>query len=424
MVTDITKIACSKLLRAKARGLMLLANRRFLGCSETNRTLQSAVFNVSDKIKLWMAMATLIGTTVGAGILALPYVISRSGFLIGLVEIITLGLASILLNLFVGEIILRTKKNYQLSGYVGKYLGPWGKHLMAFSLVIGIYGALIAYLIGEGEVLKTVFGGNSFFYSLLFFVFAAGVVFFGIKALGKAEIVMTTLMVAAVLLLGIFSFEKIEADNLNIINPLLLLFPYGAILFAFMSATAIPEMKEELHGRNKLLKKAIIFGGLTPIVIYLVFSAVILGIVGPENFSLLQENQRIATVALEIFSSGILSLLINLFAAFSMGTAFLALGYALWMMLHRDYGIKKLLAYFIALLPPLLIFFLNLTTFISVINFIGAFIGLFNILIILAFWQAKKKGERKPEYQLGGKFFIGGILILLFLMGALALVLY
>jgi len=371
-----------------------------------------------------MATATLIGTTVGAGILALPYVISRSGFLIGLVEIIVLGLASILLNLFVGEIILRTKKNYQLSGYVGKYLGPWGKHLMAFSLVVGIYGALIAYLIGEGEVLKTVFGGNSFFYSLLFFAFAAGIVFFGIRALGKAEIIMTSLMVAAVLLLGIFSFEKIEIGNLSTVNFPFLLFPYGAILFAFMSATAIPEMKEELQGRNKLLKKAIIFGGLAPIIIYLVFSAVILGMVGPENFSLLQENQRIATVALELFSSGILSVMINLFAAFSMGTAFLALGYALWMMLHLDYGIKKVPAYIIALLPPLLVFFLNLTNFISVINFIGAFIGLFNILIVLTFWQAKKKGERKPEYQLKGRFFFGVMLILLFLIGAAALILY
>lgn len=369
-------------------------------------------------------MATLIGTTVGAGILALPYVISRSGFLIGLVEIMVLGLASMLLNLFVGEIVLRTKKNYQLSGYVGKYLGPWGKHLMAFSLVVGIYGALIAYLIGEGEVLKTVFGGNSFFYSLLFFAFAAGIVFFGIRVLGKAEIVMTTLMIIAVLLLGIFSFEKIKIESLITFNPTFLLFPYGAILFAFMSATAIPEMKEELRGKNKLLKKAIIFGGLAPIVIYLVFSAVILGIVGPENFSLLQENQRIATVALEIFSPGILSLLINLFAAFSMGTAFLALGYALWTMFYRDYRIKKLPAYFLALLPPLAIFFLNLTNFISVINFIGAFIGLFNILIVLAFWQAKKKGERKPEYQLGGKFFLGGMLSILFLVGALALILY
>ena len=379
---------------------------------------------VTDTIKVWMAMATLIGTTVGAGILALPYVISRSGFLIGLAEIIILGLASILLNLFVGEIILRTKKNYQLSGYVGKYLGPWGKHLMAFSLVVGIYGALIAYLIGEGEVLKTVFGGDSFFYSLLFFAFAAGIVFFGIRAVGKAEIVMTTLMILAVLLVGIFSFEKIKIENLSTINLPLILFPYGAILFAFMSATAIPEMKEELRGRNKLLKKAIIFGGLAPIIIYLVFSTVILGIVGPENFSLLQENQRIATVALDLFSSGILSVMINLFAAFSMGTAFLALGYALWTMLHLDYGIKKVPAYIIALLPPLLVFFLNLTNFISVINFIGAFIGLFNILIVLAFWQAKKKGERKPEYQLGGKLFFGGILILLFLVGAAALILY
>src|SRR3989338_8875922 len=99
--------------------------------------------------KTLLASATLVGTIVGAGILAIPYVVAQSGFLVGFIITIVLGLSFLLLNLMTGEIILRTKKQHQLTGYAEKYLGSWGKRLMMFSMVFGTYGALTAYLIGE-----------------------------------------------------------------------------------------------------------------------------------------------------------------------------------------------------------------------------------------------------------------------------------
>jgi len=74
-----------------------------------------------------MAATTLIGTIVGAGLLAIPYVISQTGFLIGFIITVLLGLSFLFLNLITGEIVLRTKEQHQITGYTGKYLGPWGK---------------------------------------------------------------------------------------------------------------------------------------------------------------------------------------------------------------------------------------------------------------------------------------------------------
>jgi len=53
------------------------------------------------------ASATLIGTTIGAGILGIPYVIAQSGFLIGLFYILFLGLVMLTLNLYIGEVVLQ-----------------------------------------------------------------------------------------------------------------------------------------------------------------------------------------------------------------------------------------------------------------------------------------------------------------------------
>ena len=54
------------------------------------------------------ATATLIGTIVGVGIFGVPYVVAKSGFLLGLLFLFGLGGVALLLHLFYGEIVLRT----------------------------------------------------------------------------------------------------------------------------------------------------------------------------------------------------------------------------------------------------------------------------------------------------------------------------
>jgi len=57
----------------------------------------------------------MVGTTIGAGIFGLPYVASKSGFLLTSVLIIVLGFITLLVNLMYGEVTLRTKKKAMLS---------------------------------------------------------------------------------------------------------------------------------------------------------------------------------------------------------------------------------------------------------------------------------------------------------------------
>ena len=164
---------------------------------------------------VWMATATLMGTVIGAGVLAIPSVIAQSGFLIGAIDIIVIGLAMLLLNLSLGEIVLRTNGHHQLTGYMEKYLGPWGKRLMMFSMIFGIYGALIAYIIGEGETLRTLFGGNPLWYSLLFFVVISLVIYKGVKATGRTALVVISFSVTVIILLSIFAIFDINVTNLT-----------------------------------------------------------------------------------------------------------------------------------------------------------------------------------------------------------------
>ena len=85
----------------------------------------------------------LTGTMIGAGILGLPYIFAKAGFLTGLYWIIVLGAVIIWVSLSMGEITLRTKGIHQLPGYAKIYLGKWGEYLMLSGLLFGIYSSLL-----------------------------------------------------------------------------------------------------------------------------------------------------------------------------------------------------------------------------------------------------------------------------------------
>ncbi len=384
--------------------------------------------------------------------LGIPFVISQVGFIYGSFLIIVLGLAFLMLNLFLGEIVLRTKKPHQLTGYAEKYLGKTGKRFMMFSLLINVYGALIAYLIGEGATLHSIFGwGEPLYYTLIFFVLTFIIIYKGIKATGTMELILISLLFVVVGVIGLLSYDKIQLVNLLGIDTTIfmsmtkslfgsgftafftslkeILFsnlgifiaPYGVILFALMGSPAIPEIRQIFDKDKRKMKKAIIFGSLIPILLYIIFTFIVVGSIGYQNFSILEANQRIATVALSIYTNPVLGLFANLLAVLAMFTSFLTLGLALVDMYHLDYNLKRTYALALVFFVPLVVVLFDITSFIAVLGLTGAFAGgLDAILVILMYWKVKKLGERKPEYQMGKHKVLGIVLIILFALGILS----
>jgi amino acid permease len=299
-----------------------------------------------------------------------------------------------------------------------KYLGKPGKYFMILSMTVGIYGALTAYILGEGEIFNTIIGGNPWIYSFAFFLIASAILYHGIKATGRSELAITALMVITIFLIGAFAYDKINPAYLTGMHLKNFFLPYGVILFAFVGTAAIPELRTELAKDKHKLKKAIIIGSVIPVVLYFIFALIVLGIVGLNNFNTLGPNERIATVALSVFSEPHLAFVANIFAAFAMLTSFLGLGLALKEMYVYDCNFNKHLAFLLTVVPPLFIALLGLTSFIAVIAFAGAVAGgIDGILIMLAYWKAKKKGDRKPEYRLKISRTLTALLILMFSFG-------
>jgi len=367
---------------------------------------------MNKKLILWEAIATMVGTVIGAGILGIPYVVAKAGFWTGVVNIVFLGIISIFLYLYLGEVSLRTKGRHQLTGYAEKYLGKKGKILMAASMVFGIYGALIAYLLGVGEALSAIFGfWNPVTFSLIFFAVVAFIIYLGLSQVAKSELYMLPLIIIFITLIAVFAAKYLNPGNLSSLNLYSLFVPYGVVLFAFLGATAIPEMEMVLEKNEKLMKKAIIIGMIIPIIIYLAFTVVIVGVSGGIT-------TEVATIGLGQLIGGHMVWIGNIFAMITMTTSFLALGLALKQMYHYDYKIRRSISWGLTCFVPLGVALIGIATFAKALEISGVIAGgLTGILIVLMAIRAKKMGNRKPEYTVPINWAIAGLFIALFLAG-------
>ena len=222
---------------------------------------------------------TLVGILVGAGIIGMPYVIQKAGFLTGILVMAIVSILMTLINLYLGEIIISTKEKHQLTGYAEKYLGNKGKWAMFLANVLSIYGAMVAYMIGAGYALNALFPGDKFVYSIVFFVFFSIMIYFSINIISNAEYLLSPLKFIIVLLLGISLIPIINFSNIIEFNIRNIMIPYGVIVFGLTSVSAIPLMNEELKNK-KNMKKAIIAGMALSVFIYFIFSFSIIGAFG------------------------------------------------------------------------------------------------------------------------------------------------
>lgn len=368
---------------------------------------------MSDNRQFLRAVAVLACTTIGAGIYGIPYAISKVGYAAGLLYLLTLGAMVMILNLVYGEIILKTKGDHQLTGYGEIYLGQIGKILASLSLFVGLYGALLAYIIKTGEFLALLIGGQSLFFSIIFFILGSTAVVFGLKTVSRIDLIFFILIQAIILIITVSGLPYFTLENLQLktggLTASSLILPYGVILFAISGSSAIPEVEEILRKRHFLLKKAILAGTLVPILVYLWFATTVIGISGKltseDSFS-----------GLAYFLPGWIVKMGALLGVITMSTSFLGLGYVLREIWHRDFFIPKPLALALALLPPFDLFLLGAQDFISVLNFTGAITGGLTGIIILVIYAKICKNRKRSlgiclplwlNIILGAVFFLG-----------------
>lgn len=345
-------------------------------------------------------IATLTGTIIGVGIFSLPYIASKIGFLAMTLYLLVLGFMVIMVHVFFAEVSLATPDKKRLPGFARVHLGKAAEKLAAITFITGSFGSLLAYLIIGGEFLGNLllpyFGGNIFFWTIVYFALGLSFVYFGIKSIKTIE--FWGVISFFVILFFLFGKSQTFLNLQNIFLPFnsnYLFLPYGPILFSLWGASLIPEI-EEMMGRNKKwLKSVIVISMLISMIFYFLFTFLILGVTGSSA----TESALTGLKNILDQDAVIIGFFFGLIATF---TSFITVGLTLKNVFHYDLKMNNKFACLVTFLVPLLLFLIGVNKFIPVISFIGAFaLGIEGTLILLMYRKIKNKNKKN-----GARFFI------------------
>ena len=301
--------------------------------------------------------------------------------------VLVLGLVMLALNLMIGEIAVRTNQSLQIPGLVGRYLGKWVKLFLNIIIVFASYGALLAYIIGEGQSLSALFGGNPVAWSVVFWSIASVIVWRGLQTIKLAERILSTIVIAIICGLSFYLLKDFQLTNWAYSDLSKFFLPYGVILFALNGTPAIIEAHALLPRSQKHFRRALIIGSLIPVAVYILFALAVVGATGLGT-------SEIATIGLGAKFGNTVLVLGNIFAVLAMAGGFIGSGIALKQNFVWDNKINKILAEFLVISVPLLLFLAGLRQFISILSVAGGvFIGIEAIILIIVCWQARRKGD-------------------------------
>jgi len=360
--------------------------------------------------KFFCGICTLAGTIIGVGLFSLPYIAYQSGIWTMLFYFFGLGALIIIVHLMFGEVSMATPDYLRFPGFAKLHLGKTAEKISLISIILGLFGANLAYLIIGGKFLNILLGTNNELIGIfLYFILGSILIYFGIRVISQVE--FWGLILFFIILFAIFfnvaPFLKIE--NIFLSNPQKDFFlPYGPILFALWGAALIPEVEEMLGKNKKLLKKIIFIAILIPFITYLFFTFMVLGVTGSNTSQEAIEGLKNILGSKTI----ILALFFGLLTTF---TSFISIGLTLRKVFNYDLKINKKIASAIVCFTPLVLFLIGFKSFISVISFVGGItIGIDGILIILMYQKIKQKKVPLFTYPL----------ILIFVLGIIYQIIY
>lgn len=391
---------------------------------EKNLHVEEGALKVT-KLTLYEAVAIIVGANVGSGILGLAYSSRLAGWLILVLWLAVAGLFTTFSMLYVAESALRTKKPLQLPGLAEKYVGKVGSVLIFISVCANSIGCMVAYTTGSGNILCTLLGLPNWAGSLLFTVPCVLVVWFGLKATGLWEKFMSTGMVVLLGIIVIASFLSGKADvsravyaNWTYAVPLL-----SSAIFCYIAQYAVPELARGMRHTPKKLPVAIILGMFITGVLLAVVPLAVLSLTGAEEVTqvaTLAWGQALGTWALYTA---------NIFALCAMMTSYWAVGGSMLTNIVDMFKLKdekdtktRLIAIACTVLPPFILAYAGLVSFVDAIGWAGTFGGvIMSIVPVLMLNNARKKGDIEPEWKCGWYAHpaVQGMIIVIFSLAAI-----
>lgn len=231
----------------------------------------------------------IAGTTIGAGMLALPLASSSLGGPATLMLMIGLWALMAFTAMLQVEASLSTGKWYlhQLADHL---LGPWGKGIASFCILMLFYALASAYISGGSSLLAQALADAglplgqeqaAWVFTLLF----GGMVCVGTRQVDYLNRLMFT--VKLVIMVAVLALLLPRAQGQHLLSmPLgegLLLAGLPVIFTSFGFHGSIPSVMLYLGDNPRQLRRVFVWGSALPLVLYVLWQVAILGLLGQQS---------------------------------------------------------------------------------------------------------------------------------------------
>jgi tyrosine-specific transport protein len=373
--------------------------------------------------KLIGGILLVSGTTIGAGMLALPVSTGMAGFFPSLLLFVAYWIYMTFTAFLTLEVNLWMDAGSNLNSMAKYTLGKVGQIISLGLYLFLLYSLLTAYLAGGSPIvtdaIQTVSGialpeWAGMVPLLVIFGFC---VYKGTRSVDYVNRLLMFGLVIAYCLMVIFLTPYVDRNLLAYVDWRYALMGVSVVATSFGFHIVIPSLVTYLNRDVPKLKKVILLGSLIPLVVYILWEFLALGIIPIWGKNGILEGYEEGSNGVHLITAFLgnsaIAMIARFFSFFAIITSFLGVALSLSDFLADGLSIKKtrsgrLLLYLMTFLPPLLITLLDPRAFLSALEYAGAFgvvtlLGLYPALMVWSGRYIKSLASDSSFKTPGGK---------------------
>ncbi|MDO9974653.1 aromatic amino acid transporter [Glaesserella parasuis] len=375
--------------------------------------------------------STLIvaGTTIGAGMLAMPLTSAGIGFGFTFLLLVALWLLLCFSALLFVEVYQTVESDAGLGTLAEKYYGTFGRVVSTTVLIVFLYAILSAYVSGGSSILAaflpTIIDAETTTHiSGVIFILVFGVfIILGTTSVDAVNRLLFTTKILAFILVLFLLLPNVSIDNLMAmpIDNALLISASPIFFTAFGFHGSIPSLNKYLEGNVKALRISIVVGTSIPLIAYILWQLATHGVLTQTEFLQILEKDPtlngLAEAARQITGSSIIGAMVRIFSALALITSFLGVALGLFEALEDllkrvNINAGRVSLGALTFIPPMLFAFFYPQGFIAALGYAGQMFAFYAIVLPIAMvWKLRRQNLNLP-YQVKG----GSISLLLALL--------
>ncbi|MEF1309127.1 aromatic amino acid transporter [Vibrio mytili] len=369
-----------------------------------------------SRSKVFGSTLIIAGTTIGAGMLALPLASAGIGFSISLAIMFSLWALMAFTALLMLELHQYADSSATLHTLAKQILGKKGKWVASFAMLFLFYSLCAAYIAGGGAQFGDrllewfAFDISGPTATIIFTLLVTLVVTIGTGTVDKVNRVLFAMKLAAMVAVLFFLAPNVtESYLLSMpIEQGLIVASIPVIFTSFGFHGSIPAIVNYLDGDTSSLRKAVIVGSTIPLVIYIFWQIVTLGVVSQNT---LIENGGLSALVGQLSQTvhqSNLGSIVGVFADLALLTSFLGVSLGLFEFLGdtikgKNEKPNRVLAALITFTPPLGFALFYPQGFIMALGYAAialAILAIFLPLVMVV--KVRRSSEFEADYRVAG----------------------